>query len=402
MYPLKTKAKYDANSLASTTNTYTTVYLGNYVAGDYSEGHGSHPGVDIVPVIPNDVVFACLDGVVQVAQNKATEGNYVVIKHDNVPDPVNPKVQTTLYSCYLHLLELGVTVGQLVSEGDVIGKSGNTGNSTGEHLHFQIDRADAPFHPYWPFSFAEAKEAGMGFFEAVNKGLGLDKARKYTVNPLLYLDGIESGNLSSGGPTVSSTVIASTIPVSDTPKTTSTPTPSTGFTDVPASYPYAPAINALKSKNIVSGNNGKFLPNNTITRAELLKMVFGAAGTTLVTGGPNYFSDVDSGSWQAPYANTAKVNRVIGGYSDGTFKPNNPITRAEAFKIIINTFHTEALDSVSFQVFDDVPVDVWHAPYANFTKTHNLIRFASNTFEPNKLMTRWEVANAIYMLMQDS
>lgn len=61
MYPLKTKAKYNPNNLASTTNTYTTVYLGNYVAGDYSEGHGSHPGIDIVPITPNDTVFACLD-----------------------------------------------------------------------------------------------------------------------------------------------------------------------------------------------------------------------------------------------------------------------------------------------------------------------------------------------------
>lgn len=415
MYPLKTKVKYDVNKLASTLNTYTTVYLGNYLTGDYSEGHGSHPGVDIIPILPNDVVFACLDGVVQVAQNKATEGNYVVIKHDNVPDPVNPTVQTTLYSCYLHLSELGVTVGQLVSEGDVIGKSGNTGNSTGEHLHFQIDRADAPFHPYWPFSFTEAKEAGMGFFEAVNKGLGIDKARQYTISPLTYLDQVASGDFSaSANPTLSTTTVASTIPVIPTPQPTPviTPTPvptpiktttssSWGFTDVPANYPYAPAINSLKSQDIVSGNNGKFLPNNTITRAELLKMVFWAAGTTLVTGGQNYFSDVDAKSWQASYANTAKVNRVIGGYSDGTFKPNNPITRAEAFKIIINTFHTEALDSISFRVFDDVPTDMWYAPYANFAKIQHLIQFTANIFEPDKLMTRWEVANAIYILMQN-
>lgn len=398
MYPLKTKAKYDPNNLASTTNTYTTVYLGNYVAGDYSEGHGSHPGVDIVPVTPNDVVFACLDGVVQVAQNKASEGNYVIIKHDNVPDPVNPNVKTTLYSCYLHLLELGVTTGQLVSEGDVIGKSGNTGNSTGEHLHFQIDRADAPFHPYWPFSFAEASAAGMGFFEAVNKGLGIDNARQYTVNPLVYLDHMESGEFSSD-PVVSSTVVASTTTTIPQPTIQPTPVTTAGFSDIPANYPYSEAIHSLKSRDIIGGNNGKFLPNDTISRAELLKMVFGAAGTTLVTGGKNYFSDVDANSWQAPYTNTAKVNRVIGGYSDGTFKPNNPITRAEAFKIIINTFHMEALDSVSFQVFDDVPVDVWYASYANFAKVHNLIRFASNAFEPNKLMTRWEVANAIYVLM---
>lgn len=350
----------------------------------------------------------------QVAENKSADGNYVVIKHDNVPDPADMTKTTTLYSCYLHLTEYSVVVGQLVSEGDVIGKCGNTGNvsgSTGEHLHFQIDRKEAPFHPYWPFSFTEAKAANLGFFEAVNKGLGIENARKYTINPLVYLDQVENGEVSttstaSASVTVSSTLVASIAdpvavhaPVKVEAKVLDTSSMN-GFTDVPSDSPYVTAINFLKSKDIVSGNNGRFSPDSTITRAELVKMVFGAAGTTLVTDGPNYFSDIDPTSWQAPYANTAKVNKIIGGYTDGTFKPNNPITRAEAFKIIINTFHSEALDSVSFPVFDDVPVDMWYASYGNFAKINELIHFTENTFEPNKLMNRGEVANAIYILMK--
>jgi hypothetical protein len=172
------------------------------------------------------------------------------------------------------------------------------------------------------------------------------------------------------------------------------------FTDVQPDYTYAPAINFLKSKDIVAGNNGKFSPDATITRAELIKMVFGAAGTRLITNSPNYFSDIDPHSWQAPYANTAKMNKIIGGYSDGTFKPNNFITRAEAFKIIINTFHSEALDQVSFQIFDDVSTDTWYASYANFAKLHELIQFRENLYEPNTYMNRGEVANAIYILMK--
>ncbi len=127
-------------------------------------------------------------------------------------------------------------------------------------------------------------------------------------------------------------------------------------------------------------------------------MVFGAAGVMLVTDSPNYFSDIDPSSWHAAYANTAKINNIIGGYSDGTFKPNNPITRAEAFKIIINTFHPEPLDTVSFAVFDDVSTADWQAPYANFAKTNELIYFAAQKFESNKMMNRGEVANALYVL----
>lgn len=427
MYPLKTLVKYDPVNLTVSSNTFTTVYLGNYVAGDFSEGHGSHPGVDIFPTVTHDDIFACLDGVVEVAENKGANGNYVIIRHDNVPDPLDMAKSTTLYSCYLHLSEYRVSTGQLVSEGDVIGKCGNTGNvagSTGEHLHFQIDRKEALFHPYWPFTFAEANAAGLGFFEAVNAGLGLENAKKHTVNPLVYLDRMEtySGSietnpitpLTPSNPVVSSVLVASietptpassssisTSGESDTSRSTPTAEGAvSGFSDVPTNHPYITAINFLKSKGIVSGNNGQFLPDATITRAELLKMVFGAAGTTLVTNAPNYFSDIDPASWQAPYANTAKVQKIIGGYSDGTFKPNNPITRAEAFKIIINTLYPEALDMVSFPVFDDVSTDTWYAPYAVFAKTESLMKFSGNIFEPNKLINRGEVANAIYTLLQ--
>lgn len=292
MYPLKTTAKYDPANLSVTTNTYITVYLGNYVSGDYSEGHGSHPGVDIIPMTSNDSVFACLDGVVEIAANKATEGNYVVIRHDNVSDPNNPRINTTLYSCYLHLSAYSVTIGQLVQEGDIIGQTGNTGNSTGEHLHFQIDRKESLYHPYWPFTFAQANAAGLGFFDAVNKGLGIDDARKYTVDPLVYLDRIVGQG--SGSVVVSSTLVASMAPsVHVTPASviiqpiqpTNSPivNNSSPFSDVPSHYLYATAINFLQSRHIVAGNNGQFFPNATITRSELLKMVFGAAGTTLVT-----------------------------------------------------------------------------------------------------------------------
>ncbi|NCP77071.1 peptidoglycan DD-metalloendopeptidase family protein [bacterium] len=334
----------------------------------------------------------------QIVGNNATNGNYIILRHDNVPDPNDFGLKTTLYSCHLHLSVCSVAMGQLVQEGDIIGQTGSTGNSIGEHLHFQIDRSEALFHPYWPFTFAQANTAGLGFFDAVNKGLGIDEARKYTVNPLVYLDQVAERG--SDPIVISSTIIASIAPTIDVIPTPVQPTvSSSGFSDVSADTPYVTAINFLKDKNIVAGNNGKFLPDATITRGELLKMVFGAAGTVLVSDGQNYFSDIDTASWQAPYANTAKANKIIGGYSDGTFRPNNPITRAEAFKIIINTFYTESLDMVSFPVFDDVAVDTWYAPYALFAKTESLIDFSLNSFKPDTFITRAEVANAIYMLM---
>lgn len=122
----------------------------------------------MIPMTVNDSVCAVLAGQVLVSQSNPSEGNYIVIRHDGVKNNDTGKVGT-YYSCYLHLSELSVVKDQIVAEGDIIGKTGSTGQSTGEHLHFQIDTAEAPFHPYWPFSFKEARDLNLGFMEAVNK-----------------------------------------------------------------------------------------------------------------------------------------------------------------------------------------------------------------------------------------
>lgn len=188
MYPLKINEKYDLPNLANLWRRFTTLYTGNYLPGDMRIGVGSHPGVDIVPPTKNAEVYACLDGEVVMAENKGSYGNIVVLKHEWIYEPKDFTKKTTLFSCYLHLSEIDVKKWDQVSEGTQIGKTGNTGNSTGEHLHFQIDRAEAPYHAYWPFTWAEQQAAKLDFMWAVNAGLGLANVEKYTIDPLVYLD----------------------------------------------------------------------------------------------------------------------------------------------------------------------------------------------------------------------
>jgi murein DD-endopeptidase MepM/ murein hydrolase activator NlpD len=62
-----------------------------------------------------------------------------------------------------------------------------TGITTTPHLHFQIDKSTAAYHPYWPYSFSEASKLGLDFFTAVNVGLGKENAIAYTVHPLDFV-----------------------------------------------------------------------------------------------------------------------------------------------------------------------------------------------------------------------
>ena len=80
--------------------------------------------------------------------------------------------------------------------------------------------------------------------------------------------------------------------------------------------------------------------DRTITRAELLKIVLEATVSDQLTGGESCFPDVNQEEWYAPYLCYAKTNNIIKGYPDGSAKPDNPVTIAEALKIALNTFGT--------------------------------------------------------------
>lgn len=110
-----------------------------------------------------------------------------------------------------------------------------------------------------------------------------------------------------------------------------------GFPDVTDAY-HKEAVNWLQDNGIVQGySDGTFKPTKSVTRAEFLKMLYetiGMKGATVKLP----FTDIDSNAWYIKYLKEAYANHVIDGYSDGTFKPDNTINVAEAFKIIANAF----------------------------------------------------------------
>ncbi|ALM09858.1 MAG TPA: hypothetical protein DEB30_01915 [Candidatus Peribacter riflensis] len=162
---------------------YSVGYMGSYVSG--TERSGSHPAVDIrVPI--GTPVRAVASGIVSEVKDATGFGRTVVIRHPHIPDPSRPSETTVLYSNYAHLSTTFVNPGDIVEKGEQIALSGMTGDATGPHLHFQIDREDAPWHPYWPFTSEELRTAGLSTTAAINRGFHADRGLSFTVNPLLF------------------------------------------------------------------------------------------------------------------------------------------------------------------------------------------------------------------------
>lgn len=117
------------------------------------------------------------------------------------------------------------------------------------------------------------------------------------------------------------------------------------FSDVFDTHIYAKEIQFLKDELIVNGYpDGSYMPEGTVTRAEFIKIILESAmGTGYASKIRNncqesYFTDITYNQWFFSYVCFAKRNKMIDGYSDGTFRPNNNITFAEAAKIIGNAF----------------------------------------------------------------
>lgn len=174
--------------IRNTKITYPVPYAGSYDLGDLGENAGSHPAVDIKALAGTPVHAVANAIVYKVGLDSGGFGNYIVLQHNNVPNPDNPSEKVTLYSGYAHLSKVFVTQGQIIYKNDVLGEVGTTGASTTNHLHFQLDNGFAPWHLYWPFTNADAKAAGVNFWEAVSAGVGKDNVYRYTYNPFKWLN----------------------------------------------------------------------------------------------------------------------------------------------------------------------------------------------------------------------
>lgn len=135
------------------------------------------------------------------------------------------------------------------------------------------------------------------------------------------------------------------------------------FSDVNASAWYYVAVGALASKGIITGyEDGSFKPEGAITRAEFAAI---ASRFENLTKSEKTFSDVSESHWAYKMINSAATKGWINGYSDGTFRPENNITRAEVVTVVNHVLDRKltkeeiANNIKELKTFKDVPEEYW-------------------------------------------
>ncbi len=514
-------SKFSDKNIRNAQVTYSTPYMGNYKL-DGQEYAGSHLAVDI-KLPAGTPVYAIANAVVVKAVNQSSGfGYHVVLRHDEVPSLADATVKTTYYSGYAHLGSFVVAEGDQVNKGQLIGYSGNSGTATTPHLHFQIDNDQAPWHLYWPFTSKDAADAKVGFWDGVNVGLGKDKALATTIHPLLYVQkyrnfggaGVETSTSivseqpevkpveSKPAPEPSSEVTnAPVTPVSVTVQPAVVAKPEVkelasfalqhedsfnvgvagklkvvaldkdgqvisnykpekelevkvenggaslaktylnadDFVDGKAEVLYTPtvsfglrlgvtdgriaavsevikesffkdllkddvnykAVDFLKEHGVINGySDGTFKQQNPVTRVEAVKLIYEGLNKALVNRGLLEFADTDSGAWYAKYVLAAQMDGVVKGYVGNKFKPASNVTRAEFLKMLMEAAGMNVGDfKPASRPFADVTTDSWYSGYIAMAKEKGLIDGGREKFKPNEFITRGEVAQIIYRMV---
>lgn len=201
--------------------------------------------------------------------------------------------------------------------------------NTGTHVKFTVSRAGfSPFVLVWD----EYNTPITPIPEPDDSPVGLN-----TEDHVAYIIGYEDGTVRPGANITRAEVATIFFRLLTDETRESYWSQSSGFTDVASGAWYNNAVSTLTRAGILDGyEDGSFRPNASITRAEFTKI---AVSFFKHVGGAssNPFNDVPDSAWYAEFVKAAAELGLIDGYEDGTFRPNAPITRAEACTIVNRT-----------------------------------------------------------------
>lgn len=158
-------------------------------------------------------------------------------------------------------------------------------------------------------------------------------------------------------------------------------------------------ITQWQSKGLIQGyEDGTFKPGNTITRAEFVTLMNNAKG--FWSEGSINFSDVKNGSWFYSAVARAVAAGYVKGYSDGSFKPNNTITRAEAAVMIANTAKLSANEAGAYRFTDIGSIPAWaRGSVGAVVAAGYMTGYPDGSFDANASISRAEAVSSLNRML---
>ncbi len=218
----------------------------------------------------------------------------------------------------------------------------------------------------YPLGGNSAKTMSENDVLYVGKIIAIPEVSTSGVNHESFINGYADGTFGIAGNMTRAeacTIVARLMAAGDA----SVPTDkTTSFTDVPADQWYHKYISYVESLGFLKSYSGNFLPNQNITRAEFVELVYNM-GLLQDAGKNGTFTDVPADHQRAAVIAAAGKAGLVNGYDNGdgtfSFKPDNTITRAEVVKVINNAYGKKPSADGIFEgaktKFSDVTPDHW-------------------------------------------
>jgi hypothetical protein len=171
------------------------------------------------------------------------------------------------------------------------------------------------------------------------------------------------------------------------------------FSDVSGDYWARTSIEHSGTVGLVEGYpDGTFRPERALSRAELATLLVRAKGVTLPTADKSVFPDVSRSHWAARYVAAAEEMGLVKGYPDGTFRPNQKISRAEGIMVLarFEGLTDPERGELIYPPYSDVPLDHWAVGMINSAKDAQFLDYVKgDQLKPREDFPR---AEAVYIL----
>ena len=160
-------------------------------------------------------------------------------------------------------------------------------------------------------------------------------------------------------------------------------------------------IEPLYEAGIVKGKTSTtFVPNADVTRAEMVKLVIEAFGLRMRDYTELPYPDVYASDWHVDYMATAKIAGIIDANEDGNINPNEALTRAETLEILFRSSLINMIDPTSSS-FVDVSASHWALQYIETAVSVGIVSgYTDGTFRPDDTVTRAESTKMLSKTMK--